>query len=142
VPELAAGFLVGAVFALATGLIFTLTQLSKYRSSQYLLIQKNLELIGLRWNDLEGCVGPIKEEFTSEQQTFYEVNKARTTYYLFTTAAVLLSWLGFVFLLLMWVSIKKLVRNRNEENLFASPLAFQALDAGRVKEIWQALPQQ
>lgn len=117
-PELAAGFAIGAALSLIASFLFAYFQLSKYRSLRYLNIQKNLAVIGFRWNDLEGRLEPDQPGANKR-----EVSKARNTYIMFGAAATVLSWLGLFFLLLMWVSITKLVKNRLEIHIFDSVLA-------------------
>lgn len=133
-PELAFIFLLGSVLALVAGVLFTLTQLSRYSSTPYRFLQQNLAKIQLYWNDLEGAVGPH-----GEQPSGREYRRARATYITFTVIAVLLSWLGFVFLLLMWLSIRKLVKPRLETELFRSELAQRDLPVEAVLLQWQEL---
>lgn len=133
-PELVALFSVGALLSLITGSLFAFLQMARYRSAAYQFVQGNLAKIGLRWNELEGGPGPYDDGLNRR-----ELRRARTTYTVFTLIAVLLSWLGFVFLLLMWVSLRKLVKSRLESELFASELARGDLPAVTVTENWELL---
>ncbi len=127
-PELAAAFTVGALLSLITSLLFGFVQLRRYSSATYLQLQKNLALINLQWHDLNGCLQEFKEN-----QIKNETKKAKTTYFFIGAFAVLLSWLGFFFLILMWVSVKKLIKNRLEVYLFSSALAQGELTSSQVQ---------
>lgn len=133
-PELAFIFVLGSVLALVAGVLFTLTQLSRYGSIPVRFLQQNLEKIQLRWNDLEGAVAPYENGVADR-----EYRRARATYLTFTVIAVFMSWLGFIFLLLMWLSIRKLVKPRLETELFRSELAQRDLPAEAVLLQWQQL---
>lgn len=133
-PEIAIIFAAGCLISLITGLLFSYLQLSRYSWEKYRTLQKNLSTIQLRWNDLEGA---ISEYATG--QTMAEYKKAQTTYTIFTVVAVMLSWLGFVLLLLIWFSIRKLVKSNLEDALFASDLAQQELGVNEVREKWETL---
>ncbi len=131
-PELFFIFVLGSLVSLMTGGLLIFLQLSKYKSKNYLLLQKNLKKINLRWNDLEGDTETFSD--VSEEN---EIQKARTTYILFCLVGVILSWLGFFILLIIWISIKKLIVNRLERQLFNSELISHELDGKFVEEKMQ-----
>ncbi|AGH95971.1 hypothetical protein [Pseudobdellovibrio exovorus] len=133
-PELALIFAAGCLASLITGLLFSFFQLSRYRWVKYRTLQKNLVKIGLRWNDLEGVVSD-----NEDGHTMAEYKKARTTYTIFTVVAVMLSWVGCALLLLIWISIRMLVKSGLETAIFASDLASQELTEAQVKEKWETL---
>ena len=126
-PELAFVFIIGVLLSLVTGSCFTYLYLSKYKSPHYIVLQKNLIKINLRWNDLEGCT----ENFIEEANEL-EYVKARSTYMIFSLVCVILSWLGFVLLLIMWVSIEKLIKNKIEKEIFASEMVLKDLNSEQV----------
>ncbi|MGZ3692155.1 MAG: hypothetical protein ACXVAX_11675 [Pseudobdellovibrio sp.] len=136
-PELAAAYSIGFLITLITSLIFTALQLKRYSSKAYLQLQKNLELIDLQWNDLNGSLQEPKEK-----QIESEIKKARHTYFIIAFIASILSWFGLFFLILMWVSVKKLIKNRLEVYLFTSSLAQSDLTVEQVQahyEIFKTL---
>ena len=133
-PELFAIFLLGSILSLITGLIMLFLQLAKYRSDRFLMVQKNLQKIDLRWNDLEGGTEPVAARSTEN-----EIARARTTYILCCLFAMMFSWAGFFVLLLIWVSIKKLIVNKLEKQLFTSELALLELDRAQVFQKVQSL---
>lgn len=133
-PELFAIFLLGSVASLVTGLIMLFLQLAKYRSGRLLMVQKNLQKIDLRWNDIEGDT----EAFAAGSAE-KEIERARTTYILFCLFGMMLSWAGFFILLIIWVSLKKLIVNKVERQLFASELAQLELERADVFQKVQSL---
>lgn len=126
-PELFAIFLMGSVASLVTGLLLLFMQLAKYRSGRLLMIQKNLQKIDLRWNDIEGGTEPLVAGSTER-----EIERARTTYILFCLFSMMLSWVGFFILLIIWISLKRLIVNKVEKQLFASELALLELERADV----------
>ena len=136
-PELAAAFSTGLVVSLITSLLFAFLQLKRYRSKPYLQLQKNLALINLQWNDLNGNLQDY-----NEKQVEAEIRKARHTYFFIGCMATILSWFGLFFLILMWVSVKKLIKNRLEVYLFSGDLAQTDLTTEQVQaqyEIFKTL---
>lgn len=109
-------------------------QLAKYSSSSFLMVQKNLQKVDLRWNDLEGSTEPVAADSTEK-----EIQKARTTYIVFCLFGTMLSWAGFLILLIIWVSIKKLIVNKLEKQLFTSELALLELDRSQVFQKMESL---
>lgn len=131
-PELAALYSVGVLCSLVATIFFAITEMNFYRRQDYLLLQRNLNQIGQRWSQLSGRIEKIAESTTDEE----EKQKVQTTFLLFGFAAVILSWLGFVFLVLIWISMKKFLNNRLEEALFESQLALKPLDLNQVELEW------
>ena len=137
-PELAAITLVGSILSLIVGILFGIIEISRYNKTHYKTLQQNLALINLRWNDLEGAAENLP---IGRQQELHEkeIRKAKRTYMIFTFAGVLLSWLGLFLLILMWISVKKLIKNRLERNVFNSNLVTEVLKPDQVTEKWQSL---
>lgn len=135
-PELVAMYSVGLVVSMIVGIIFGLKQRSKYHDPAIKHLQKNLRKIGFRWNELNLAVEKMPASF-DEDPDLTEYKKARFTSILFTTAAVLFSWLGCFFLILMWFSLKLLNKSRVEKALLASPLSEKELAAQEVKEVFE-----
>lgn len=131
-PELAAFYSVGVLCSFIATLFFAITEMGFYRRSDYLILQSNLNQVGKRWSQLSGRVELLSESVTDEE----EKQKVQTTFILFGFAAVVLSWLGFIFLVLIWVSIKKFLNNRLEEALFSSELASKELGLTQVELEW------
>lgn len=143
-PELAALFLMGSTASFLTALFFAYSQLSKYKSKSFLQLQKNLGLVQLRYSDIESSVQSLNgdvENVEAEIKNALQIDKqkAKSTYILFGFFAVFLSWLGLVFLVLMWVSLAKLVKNRLEEALMSSELSQKDLPREQVETIWSEI---
>ena len=137
-PELAAVFLLGSVFSLVTAALFTFWQMRHYSSLKFQTLQKNLAKIGLRWNDLNSGAEEVSE---GHQKLLEEKERSRAfhTYLIFGTIGVVLSWFGLFLLLMMWVSLKKLVKSRLEERLFDGELVMKDLDAVEVNRLWSEI---
>ena len=129
-PELAFGILIGALLSLITGIIIYFSELRKYKSPEFLVLEKNLRLIGKRWNDLDKSI----DDYTPKGK-HAEANRQINTILMITGVAILLSWLGFFFYLLIYVSIKKLGRNRLSDKVFDSLLVQKELLQGDVQSI-------
>ena len=130
-PELAAVFLLGSVLSLVTAGLFTFWQMQHYQSYKFQTLQKNLGKIGLRWNDLNSGAEEI-----SEGREEKEKSRALLTYIIFGIIGVVLSWFGLFLLLMMWVSLKKLVKSRLEERIFDGELVLKDLEAPDVARLW------
>lgn len=128
-PELAAIYFLGFLASLVLGSIFGINQRAKYHSKSYLLLQKNLKLLNLRWNDLNLSV----ETFKDEHQQAKEYQKARLTSFSIILVGMLLSWLGLLFLVVIWTSLKLIGNSQLEKNIYASSLTESELTPDEVK---------
>ncbi len=128
-PELAAFYFLGFVASLVIGVFFGIHQRKKYYSSGYLQLQKNLKLIAFRWNDLNLSV----EKLQGDYQQVSEYKKARFTSFSIILVGMLLSWLGLLFLIVIWTSLKLIGNSRLEKKLYASPLAKRELSQDEVQ---------
>lgn len=133
-PELAAGFCIGAGLSLVTAFLFFLSQIKYYKSTTLRTLQSNLRLLKLRWNELDGRLEPYHEDADSA-----ELTRAKSNFLIFGVFAVLLSWAGWIFLLLMWFSIEKLVKNRLEDHLLASDIAKRHFTTDEMRDFWLKL---
>ncbi len=129
-PELAAFYFVGFFASLTLGVVFGIFQRAKYHSKPYLLLQRNLKLVNLRWNDLNLSV----EILTNDHQQIKEYQKARLTSFSIIFVGVLLSWVGLFFLIVIWISLKLIGNSRLEKNIYASTLTSQELTPIEVKD--------
>ena len=141
-PEVAGFYAAGLLLSLILGVWFGIKQCSRYYSKSYLLLQKNLQRINLRWNDLNLSVESLHPLATSgEQQGAEEYHKAKISMIFFIAAMTILSWLGLVFLTVIWISLRVLAKPKLETELFASALAKQELADEDVKKIYSNLTQ-
>jgi hypothetical protein len=129
-PELAVIGLIGAAFSLMTGVVIYVLELRKYKRPEFLVLEKNLLLIGKRWNDLNKSI----DDYTPDGKQA-EVSRQTNTILTITGVAFLLSWLGFFFYLLIYISIKKLGRNRLSDKVFKSLLVQKELALSEVQSI-------
>ena len=128
-PELAAFYFFGFFASLVIGVFFGILQRKKYHSHGYLMLQKNLKLIDLRWNDLNLSVEKIK----GDQQQASEYEKARFTSFSIIFIGMLLSWLGLIFLIVIWASLKLIGNSRLEKKIYSSPLTKHALSQDEAR---------
>ncbi len=129
-PELAALIAIGATMSVLTGIVIYICELRKYKSFEFVNLEKNLQQIDKRWNDLNKTF-----EVYAKDGKKIEVNKQINTILTITFVAMLLSWLGFFFYLLIYLSIKKLGRNRLSDKVFDSVLVQKNLPADQVQTI-------
>lgn len=133
-PELAAGFAIGAGLSFITSFFFFYTQLQTYQSTSYRILQNNLKLLNLRWNELDGRLEKYADNAESS-----EIYRAKNSFLIFGIFAVILSWAGLFFLLLMWFSIRQLVKNRLEDYLLESDLVKRPFTIDEMRTFWQTL---
>lgn len=129
-PELAAAYVVGWVpSAAVTGLHIYLHR-KKVRSSEYRFLQKNLQKMNLLWRESRAEIEPFSEGKEARDLAAYEKNLLLMgTFFLF------LSWAGFVFNLIVLVSMHKLAISRKEQKIFASPLTRGELNVDDIETI-------
>ncbi|OFZ28957.1 MAG: hypothetical protein A2622_12725 [Bdellovibrionales bacterium RIFCSPHIGHO2_01_FULL_40_29] len=128
-PELAAFYIVGSVGSLIMGILFGLSMRSKYHSKSYLNLQENLNKQNCRWNDLNLSIESITH---SDQQT-NEYGKARMTSIAIVAGAMVLSWLGFLMLVVIWASLKLVSESRLKKKIYGSRLIEHDLSADDVQ---------
>lgn len=138
-PELAAAYAIGICVNLLLALVFFTQQMRLYRNSAYLKIQKNLQKLGWRWNQIEARIEKNEGPEGLQLRQTNEIKKACQTYSLVSIGAVLLSWAGMFLLVLIWISVEKLAKSREEKCLFASRLAEVDLDVTEIEDICRRL---
>ncbi len=146
-PEIAGFYLVGVLITATIGLVFGSRQRSRYHSKQYIILQKNLQKIELRWNDLNAAVEKIKipEDINPENSAHQfreEYGNARKSALILLSSASVLSWLGLLFLIVIWGSLRVLAKSRSEISIFASPLTASELARNEVESIYKNLNQE
>ena len=141
-PELAGFYSAGFLISMVFGVWFGIKQRGRYYSKSYLLLQKNLQRINLRWNDLNLSVEALKrEEAPNGGQLAEEYHQAKISMILFIMTTTILSWLGLIFLTVVWISLWLFAKPRIETELFASPLATQELADEDIKIYYSSLRQ-
>ena len=133
-PELAFVFSIGCLGALVASIFFYISELRFYKRLDFLTLQQNLKCIDLRWNQLSGQI----ESYT-ENSFRDEMSKARRTYLIFGFASVVLSWVGLLFLVTIWLSLKLMIKNRLFNALIFSTLAETALTKAEVQIKWSEI---
>lgn len=129
-PELALSYVVGWIpSAAVTGMHFYLHR-KKVHSSTYQQLQKNLRKVGFIWRESRSDIETFAEGKEARDLALYEKNLL-----LMGTFFFFLSWVGFVFNLIILVSMHKLAISRKEQKIFASPLTDRDLEASDIETI-------
>lgn len=129
-PEMAVSYVVGWIpSAAVTGLHFYLHR-KKVRSGPYQQLQKNLRKVNLIWRESRADIETFTEGKEERDLALYEKNLL-----LMGTFFFFLSWAGFVFNLIILVSMHKLAVSRKEQKIFASPLTQRDLEAKDIETI-------
>lgn len=129
-PEMAIAYVVGWIpSAAVTGIHFYLHR-KKVRSGPYRQMQNNLRKVNLVWRESRADLEPFAEGKEERDLALYEKNLLLMgTFFLF------LSWAGFVFNLIILVSMHWLAISRKEQKIFASPLINRDLSATDIETI-------
>ena len=106
-PELAFIAALGGLLSLCFGSFVLFRELNKFKKADYQQLQKNLKQLHKRWNDIKG---EIEEDQPDREQD--EIKKTWSTFLIMTFVAFILSWVGFFFFMIIYVSFKKLSRGR------------------------------
>lgn len=129
-PEMAISYVVGWIpSATVTGIHFYLHR-KKVRSVPYRQLQNNLHKVGLIWRESRSDIETFAEGKEERDLVLYEKNLL-----LMGTFFFFLSWAGFVFNLIILVSMHKLAISRKEQKIFASPLIERDLNASDIETI-------
>ena len=124
------------------GILFGLKQRANFHSKSYSILQKNLQKINLRWNELNLSLDKLDTSIAAkaaDELQAEEYDKARISSVLFLSWACVLSWLGLFFLIMIWISLHFLGKSRLRTKLFASQLSHGELDASAVINIYKEL---
>ncbi len=128
-PELAAAYAVGFVACLALTLLYVFLRDRRRHSDGAKNVQTNLAKLGLFWSDSRDSIVPLTPTSADD-----ESKRSQRTIGYTGLILSLLSWLGFVFLLVIMISERFLARSRRERNLFTSELVrSSSLDANEVR---------
>jgi predicted PurR-regulated permease PerM len=120
-PELAASYAVGFLASLILTAVFYFLWSSYQKRPEAIRLQENLKIVGVYWSDREDRIKPWNaEEFENDSRKGSRALLATAAGFSF------LSWVGFVFILILMVSYRYLARSRFESRLFASALAREA----------------
>ena len=129
-PELAAAYVVGMIPSLALTALQASKNKRKIQSKPYLQLQKNLESIGKFWSDLESSIRELKANSKEKEQA-----KFQRTLWVSGLLFLFLSWAGFVFNLIIYISIYHLAITRFEQRIYASDLTKRDLSAAETTQI-------
>jgi hypothetical protein len=123
-PELAMMYFIGAISCLGAAFIALFREYRKKQTPAYQTLQANLAKVGLYWSDASDRL------VLARDQKPFGLYKSLVILGFFCAA---LSWLGLLFFLVLYFSVKKL-SGRQKKNLFASGLAQGTLDEADVRK--------
>ena len=137
-PEMAAVYTIGLIpSALVTGAHFLLHH-KKLQSPAFQQVQRNLNLEDCFWSETQGTVvalhGANAHAFEGDLMA-NDVDQYRRSLKVMGVVMFFLSWPGFLFHLLILISIRWLAVPRLERKIFASPLAQRDLSRPEVKAL-------
>lgn len=133
-PELAVVYLVGFLITAGLVALHIFLQIQKQKSTEMRFIQSNLKKINLFWSD---CDANIKEfQIGAEEK---DLDKSIKSILLSGVGFTFLSWLGFLFQLVVMMSLRYLAVKRLERNLFSSELSENEVSNEKTREIVQIL---
>lgn len=121
-PELAVAYVVGA--AAAGGLLCAHTHVAskRSRSKEMSNLQNNLSLLGLYWSERSSQALKLEEGNPRDEHQRYMRDLL-----IFGFMGVALSWVGFFFHFVIFISMKYIAVPRIERDLFSSRLAREKL---------------
>lgn len=134
IPELTAAYLSGMVPAAAMAGTIALVQARKAKSKQTQTLQANLALLSYQWSDRQSAIVML-----SERQKEKEAKLAARGNSLMFAFGIFASWLGFLILLLLFVSMNYIAVPRVERRLYESDLANKILAPDQVEAILKEL---
>lgn len=133
-PELAFIGTLGGLTSLIFGAIVFYMELSKFKDSRYLQLQKNLNTVQLRWNDLAGDLESILDGSFEKEK-----NKLITTLSMMTGFAFLLSWIGLFFFIIIYISFKKIARGKKYHKLILNKVDQISMNETQMKDILEKM---
>jgi hypothetical protein len=123
-PELALSYIVGgiAVFICVNWNLVLLRR--RYKNKTWLQLNHNLEKINKFWSLNQGRIIDAQPQIKELDQ-----KAASWSFFIFGTMLMFLSWFGFIFFWIYWLSLNKFAVSREEKRLFKSELALKNVDS-------------
>ena len=117
-PELAAAYFVGLFACLSLTILYVFLRSRRRQSTPANTLQMNLKKADLFWSDSRDSVVSWDKAANDA-----ETKKSQKAIGLTGTMLSLLSWVGFLFLMIIMLSERFFARSRRERRLFSSELA-------------------
>jgi hypothetical protein len=129
-PEMAASYIVGIFPSLATTGAHYWFHQKKTNSPAFQQLQKNLATVQKYWCESQSRILPLEE--TSETKD----NEAfKTSLYIMGSLFAFMSWVGFMFNMIVLASTRKLAISRFEQKIFSSDLCTKNLSPAEIETI-------
>ncbi|WP_413560676.1 hypothetical protein [Bdellovibrio sp. HCB209] len=129
-PEMAASYIVGIVPSLATTGAHYWFHKKKVASSAFQQLQKNLATVQKYWCESQSRVLPLEDNSHAKDQEAF-----KTSLYVMGSLFAFMSWVGFMFNMLVLLSTRKIAISRFEQKVFASELCTKNLSATEIESI-------
>lgn len=132
-PELAIGYSIGFIATLLFTLLFAFGSIQKATRPKATQLQKNLEKVNLFWSESRGAL-------VAREPDSHNVEKNSLVKSVVITGALFtfLSWIGLIFLGVLYFSLITVGRSRLERNIFNSELVEKDLNPEQVQMLVQS----
>ncbi len=135
-PELAVSYVVGWIPSLAVTALQYRYHKKRIQSPAFQQLQKNLAQVETYWSETQSGFLPLHpDSFQKDQESF------KRSLWIMGAIFFFMSWLGFIFNLIVLLSIRWMAVPRLERKVFASTLCEKQLPHKEVLEQLQELQQ-
>lgn len=129
-PEMAASYIVGIIPSLATTGAHYWFHQKKTKSSAFQQLQKNLATVQKYWCESQSRVLPLETDSAIKDQEAF-----KTSLYIMGSLFAFMSWVGFMFNVIVLASTRKLAITRFEQKVFASELCTKNLSPAEIESM-------
>ncbi len=129
-PEMAASYIIGIFPSLATTGAHYWFHQKKTKSPAFRQLQKNLTTVQKYWCESQSRILPLEENSHAQDHEAF-----KTSLYIMGSLFAFLSWVGFIFNMIVLASTRKLAISRFEQKVFASELCTKNLSPSEIEAI-------
>lgn len=128
-PEMAAGYVVGWIPSLSVTALQYWFYKKRIQSPAFQQLQQNLAQVETYWSETQARFVPLHEDsFKKDQDSFLR------SLWIMGGIFFLMSWAGFIFNLIVLLSVRWMAVPRLERKVFASPLCERSLSHKEVSD--------
>lgn len=131
-PEMAASYIVGVLPSLATTGAHYWFHQKKTKSSAFQQLQKNLATVQKYWCESQSRVLPLETDSAKKDQEAF-----KTSLYIMGSLFAFMSWIGFMFNVVVLASTRKFAITRFEQKVFSSELCTKDLSPSQIESLLQ-----
>ncbi|MBO9668331.1 MAG: hypothetical protein J7501_16140 [Bdellovibrio sp.] len=129
-PEMAVGYVIGVIPSLAATAVHFWFHKKKLKSSAFQQLQTNLASIHKFWSESQSRILALEDGSSEQDQEAFKKSLA-----IMGTLFAFLSWMGFIFNIIVLWSVHSLAVTRLEQKVFASDLCKRTLSASEVQAL-------